>query len=308
MMGLFSLLVAMALPFTTPAFEVTVERDVPYATAMGYWTHAPVGDKKALGKLLLHTLDPKPVTLEMDIYTPVGDDMAERPLLLMMHGGSFLFGNKEEPGQTGWCQYFASLGYVAVSINYRLGFHARKKEFREAELRALEDADAALEYLLGREDLRIDRNRVFAAGTSAGAMTALNLAFRLYGDRPMEEVSPRLPAGFHIRAVANLWGSVHDLSVLENARAPILSFQSTADPVMPYDRGYPVGWAGKLFSDPMYGTHAVHEKALELGLRAEHHPCPEPRHRLHLDDALEYTQRFYEIRDAMVMFFAEEME
>ena len=308
MMGLFSLLVAMALPFTTPAYEVTVERDVPYATAMGYWTHAPVGDKKALGKLLLHTLDPKPVTLEMDIYTPVGDDTAERPLLLMMHGGSFLFGNKEEPGQTGWCQYFASLGYVAVSINYRLGFHARKKEFREAELRALEDADAALEYLLGREDLRIDRNRVFAAGTSAGAMTALNLAFRLYGDRPMEEVSPRLPAGFHIRAVANLWGSVHDLSVLENARAPILSFQSTADPVMPYDRGYPVGWAGKLFSDPMYGTHAVHEKALELGLRAEHHPCPEPRHRLHLDDALEYTQRFYEIRDAMVMFFAEEME
>jgi len=308
MMGLFSLLVAMALPFTTPAFEVTVERDVPYATAIGYWTHAPVGDKKALGKLLLHTLDPKPVTLEMDIYTPVGDDTAERPLLLMMHGGSFLFGNKEEPGQTGWCQYFASLGYVAVSINYRLGFHARKKEFREAELRALEDADAALEYLLGREDLRIDRNRVFAAGTSAGAMTALNLAFRLYGDRPMEEVSPRLPAGFHIRAVANLWGSVHDLSVLENARAPILSFQSTADPVMPYDRGYPVGWAGKLFSDPMYGTHAVHEKALELGLRAEHHPCPEPRHRLHLDDALEYTQRFYEIRDAMVMFFAEEME
>ena len=308
MMGLFSLLVAMALPFTTPAYEVTVERDVPYATAMGYWTHAPVGDKKALGKLLLHTLDLKPVTLEMDIYTPVGDDTAERPLLLMMHGGSFLFGNKEEPGQTGWCQYFASLGYVAVSINYRLGFHARKKEFREAELRALEDADAALEYLLGREDLRIDRNRVFAAGTSAGAMTALNLAFRLYGDRPMEEVSPRLPAGFHIRAVANLWGSVHDLSVLENARAPILSFQSTADPVMPYDRGYPVGWAGKLFSDPMYGTHAVHEKALELGLRAEHHPCPEPRHRLHLDDALEYTQRFYEIRDAMVAFFAEEME
>ena len=307
-MGLFSLLVAMALPFTTPAYEVTVERDVPYATAMGYWTEVPVGDKKALGKLLLSTINPQPVTLEMDIYKPVGDDTAERPLLLMMHGGSFLFGNKQEPGQSGWCQYFASLGYVAVSINYRLGFHARKKEFREAELRALEDADAALEYLLGREDLHIDPNLVFAAGTSAGAITALNLAFRLYGDRPMTEVTPRLPAPFHIRAVANLWGSVHDLSVLENARAPILSFQSTADPVMPYDRGYPVGWAGKLISDPMYGTHAVHEKALELGIRAEHHPCPEPRHRLHLDDALEYTPRFYEIRDAMAVFFAVEME
>ena len=58
----------------------------------------------------------------------------------------------------------------------------------------------------------------------------------------------------------------------------------------------------------MYGTHAVHEKALELGLRAEHHPCPEARHRIHLDDTLKYTPRFYEIRDAMAVFFAGEME
>jgi hypothetical protein len=166
----------------------------------------------------------------------------------------------------------------------------------------------ALAYLLAREDLRIDPDRVFLCGTSAGAMTALNLAFRLYGDKPMKEVKRRLPADFRIRGVANLWGSVHDLSVLENARVPILSFQSVADPVMPYDYGYPLGWAGKLFSDPMYGTHAVHEKALELGLRAEHHPVPEPRHRMHLDDALQYTPRFYEIRDAMAEFFAKEME
>ena len=308
MMGLSGLLVAMALSFTTPTCEVAVEKNVLYATAMGYYTHAPIGEKSSTFKLLFHSGIPKPVTLEMDIYKPAGDDTAARPLLLMMHGGSFFIGNKEEPGQTGWCQYFASLGYVAVSINYRLGFHALKKEVREAELRALEDADAALEYLLGREDLHIDPKRVFAAGTSAGAMTALNLAFRLYGDKPMKEVEPRLPAGFRIRGVANLWGSVHDLSVLENARVPILSFQSTADPVMPYDFGYPLGWAGKLFSDPMYGTHAVHEKALELSLRAEHHPCPERRHRIHLDDALEYTPRFYEIRDAMAEFFAGEME
>ena len=308
-MSLFCLLVAMALPFTTPVHEVAEEQNVPYTTALGYYTHAPVGDKGSTFKLLFHCGIPKPVTLEMDIYKPVGDDpSAKRPLLLMMHGGSFFIGNKQEPGQVGWCQYFASLGYVAVSINYRLGFHAQKKEFREAELRALEDADAALEYLLGREDLRIDPQRVFAAGTSAGAMTALNLAFRLYGDQPMKEVKPRLPAGFHIRGVANLWGSVHDLKVLENARVPILSFQSTADPVMPYDYGYPLGWAGKLLSDPMYGTHAVHEKAQELGLRAEHHPCPEPGHRIHLDEALKYTSVFFEIRDAMVDFFAREME
>ena len=307
-MNLLSLAVALMLPFTNPIYDVTVEQDVPYTTAMGYWSHAPVGDKKATGKLLLHSGTPKPLTLEMDIYTPEGDDVEKRPLLLMMHGGSFFIGHKKEPGQAGWCRYFASLGYVAVSIDYRLGYHARKSEFREAEYRALEDADAALDYLLRREDLRIDPDRIFVAGTSAGAITALNLAFRLYGDKPMDEVKPLRDKDFRIRAVANLWGAVHDLSVLENASVAILSFQSEKDPMVPYDYGYPMGKAGRLLSDPLYGTHAIYEKAVSIGLKAEHHPCPEARHRLHLDDQMKETPRFYEIRDAMVKFFAEEME
>ena len=307
-MNLLSLAVALMLPFTNPIYDVTVEQDVPYTTAMGYWSHAPVGDKKATGKLLLHSGTPKPLTLEMDIYTPEGDSTEKRPLLLMMHGGSFFIGHKKEPGQAGWCRYFASLGYVAVSIDYRLGYHARKSEFREAEYRALEDADAALDYLLRREDLRIDPDRIFVAGTSAGAITALNLAFRLYGDKPMDEVKPLRDKDFRIRAVANLWGAVHDLSVLENASVAILSFQSEKDPMVPYDYGYPMGKAGRLLSDPLYGTHAIYEKAVSIGLKAEHHPCPEARHRLHLDDQMKETPRFFEIRDAMVKFFAEEME
>ena len=296
------------LPFTSPAYDVTVEQDVPYATAVGYWSHAPVGDKKATGKLLLHSGTPKPLTLEMDIYTPEGDGTGKRPLLLMMHGGSFFVGHKDEPGQAGWCRYFASLGYVAVSIDYRLGYHARKSEFREAEYRALEDADAALDYLLKREDLRIDPDCIFVAGTSAGAITALNLAFRLYGSQPMERVKPLRDKDFRIRAVANLWGAVHDLSVLENASVAILSFQSERDPMVPYDYGYPMGRTGRLIADPMYGTHAIYEKAVSIGLPAEHHPCPEARHRLHLDSEMKETPRFYEIRDAMVRFFAEQME
>ena len=47
MMSLFCLLVAMAFPFTKPAYQVTVEKDVPYATAPGYYTHAPIGDRRA---------------------------------------------------------------------------------------------------------------------------------------------------------------------------------------------------------------------------------------------------------------------
>lgn len=302
-MLLMSALVAAAIgtAYTTPSYEVAVEQNVPYATAKGYYTHASENPKESLPQIAFHPARLKALPLEMDIYTPVDDGVQVRPLLLMMHGGSFLFGNKGETGQTGWCEYFASLGYVAVTIDYRLGWHVTKKDFRLAEQRALEDAESALEYLLARKDLQIDPERVFVAGTSAGAMMALSLAYGTVGEAPPERA-------FRIRAVANLWGSVHDLSILERARIPILSFQSVNDPVMPYDKGYPIPklhLLPKMISDPMYGTHAVDEKAKSLGIRTEHHPCTESRHRLHLDEEGKYTDRFYEIRDRMAAFFAE---
>ena len=291
------------LPYTTPKFKVSVERDVVYAQAEGYWTHAPVGERGTVTTLAPELLQMRQLDLDMDIYLPEGDKSRQRPLLLMMHGGSFFVGYKEEKGQAGWCEYFASLGYVAVSINYRLGFRPTRTDFAAAALRALADADSARDYLLARKDLRIDPDHIFAAGTSAGAMTALRLAFRPSGGHP------------HIRAVANLWGSVHDLSVLKYSDTPILSFQSPNDPVMPYGRGYPFQTEKRkfqpptrLFSEVMYGTRAIHEHALELGIRAEHYPCPEPRHRLHIGDDGDYTPRFYEIRDRMAAFFAEEFK
>ena len=288
------------LPHTVPACEVQVERDVVYAQVQGYWTHAPVGDTCAVLKRLPRLLRKRPLDLDLDIYRPAEPPAAPRPLLLMMHGGSFFVGYKEEAGQAAWCEYFASLGYVAASINYRLGFLPTRKDLAASEIRALEDADAALAYLLGREDLCIDREHLFAAGTSAGAMTALRLAFRP-GDHPL------------IRAVGNFWGSVHDLKVLEQTRAAILSFQSETDPVMPYGEGYPFR-TGKgclqlpthWFSEKMYGTGAICARAQELGLRVEHHPCPERAHRLHIADDGTFTDRFYEIRDRMATFFAEE--
>ena len=111
--------------------------------------------------------------------------------------------------------------------------------------------------------------------------------------------------------MGNFWGSVRDLSVLENASTPILSFQATGDPIMPYEGGYPfkkVDWGpSRIFAPYMYGTKAVHDKAVELGIRAEHHPYPMTKHRLHLDREGNFTPVFYEIRDRMAAFFAEEL-
>ncbi|MBQ9529503.1 MAG: alpha/beta hydrolase [Bacteroidales bacterium] len=304
------------LPYTTPKYEVSVEQNVVYTRAMGYRKDAPEDSKNALpvsfgqGKMMLLDLD-------MDIYTPVGDPSSKRPLLLMMHGGSFFIGNKEEKGQVAWCRYFASLGYVAACINYRMGFNLGKKSYCKAEDRAVEDAVAALNYLLERDDLHIDAEHIFAAGTSAGAIVALRLAFcPKVGNRrtcaaggdagsDADRKHPR------ICAVGNFWGSVRDLSILENASTPILSFQATGDPIMPYGGGYPFkkfNWGPtRIFAPYMYGTKAIHDRALELGIRAEHHPYPLAKHRLHMDREGNFTPFFYEIRDRMATFFAEEL-
>jgi acetyl esterase/lipase len=292
-------IVMAALSFTTPQYQVKVERDVVYAHVSGFWASAQEEEGFAVGKMMGKLSHKRPMDLDMDIYLPADDD-GPRPLLLMLHGGSFFFGNKEEKGQSAWCEYFASLGYVAASINYRLGFNIKKKDIAQAEQFAIEDADAALRYLLSREDLRINPDWVFAAGTSAGASTSMALAF--------------MPGAPRIRAVCCLWGSVHDLSALENAGTAILSYQSVQDPVMPYRAGYPFTkkegalWPPSwMFIKKMYGTGAIHEKALELGLRSEHHPIQEAGHRLHIGPDGEFTPVFFEIRDRMASFFAQEM-
>ena len=305
-------------PYTEPRYGVTVEKDVVYSVVQGYWDEGPDHGVPEVGELASTVKAPRELSLRMDIYLPEGDNAAARPLLLMMHGGAYLIGSKDEKGQTGWCRHFASLGYVAATIDYRLGFPLGRQGLLKAETDALDDARAALGFLLGREDLRIDPERVFAAGTSAGAAMALGLAYGWAGgaEAPPEPAPAARPAHafaapaaapppFRIRAVANLWGYVRDLSVLRNASVPILSFQSEADPIVPYRVGFPLGihLAGKA-----YGTKAVYDKARELGIPCAHVPCPEKAHRLHLDGHGALTPRFTDIRDRMTAFFAATME
>jgi carboxylesterase type B len=61
-------------------------------------------------------------TLKLDIYQPSGDTETNRPLLIFVHGGSFIGGSKTDGDMVAMCQRFAKKGYVTASIDYRLGF------------------------------------------------------------------------------------------------------------------------------------------------------------------------------------------
>jgi len=62
--------------------------------------------------------------LIMDIYQPAGDTASFRPLILWVHGGSFIGGTKNEQDVTNLSIAFAKRGYVCASISYRLGIPA----------------------------------------------------------------------------------------------------------------------------------------------------------------------------------------
>lgn len=136
-------------------------------------------------------------TLKMDIYTPKCSDpnlISRRPLMIWIHGGAFLAGDKSEASVTNLCKHFAKRGYVTASINYRLGFVSDdlawncnypnyscvfatdSAEWYRAYYRAVQDGKGALRYLINRNtNFKIDTNNVFISGESAGAILALGL-------------------------------------------------------------------------------------------------------------------------------------
>ena len=186
--------------------------------------------------------------LTMDLYVPDDGGQVARPLLVTFHGGGFRDGDKRDSSLVEWCHYFASLGYVAASVDYRRGYRRSQASTDDAMYKALKDANAAVRFLLKRDSLLIHSERVFAAGADAGGILALNIAYLREENLPeitREEedttivIRQELLRGFDVRALANLWGAVADTAILTNANIPVISFQSRDDPVIPYGVGHP---------------------------------------------------------------------
>ena len=100
--------------------------------------------------------------LEMDIYMPAGDTATDRPVVIILHTGSFLpaiangqaTGDKTDNATMEQCKRFAQKGYVAVAINYRLGWNpisenenVRRSTLIQAAYRGVQDASALIRYL-----------------------------------------------------------------------------------------------------------------------------------------------------------------
>jgi len=59
------------------------------------------------------------VPLLMDSYVPE-NNLQNRPLLMLIHGGAFVGGSKQQEALVEIADYFSSRGFVVFSIDYRL--------------------------------------------------------------------------------------------------------------------------------------------------------------------------------------------
>jgi len=318
--------------YRLPQYKSAVIQNIEYGQALGFWCSKPNTDDDSYMKILsegiLKGIFRTTQSLKMDIYHPEIEDIDEHrlPLLMLMHGGAFYVGDKGDSLISGLCRHFASLGYIAVSINYRLGFTPSKNEISRSGYMALQDAHAAMRYLVEHADnFGIDTTRIFVGGASAGSITALNLAFMRNKDRPKAAFNNRLRdlgpieasgnschATFHIQAVINMWGALTNLNMLKNGKTNIISFHGDADQVVPYDNGYPFSdisaKLGQKLFDRMYGSLQIDRRAKELGLCSELHTFEGQGHSLHhYSDGSWNQQNFESIRDKATAFLYREI-
>ena len=168
------------------------------------------------------------VTLRLDLYEPSGDTVTERPAIVWVHGGSFSSGDKTSPELVDEATTFGRKGYVNVSINYRLEPGGCSSSVPTvtciiAIQEALADAQTAVRFLrTNAPTYGIDESRLAIGGTSAGAITALNVGFSSSED-------PTAAVG----GAVSLSGA-RLLGAIDVADAPSLLFHGTADTVVPY--------------------------------------------------------------------------
>jgi para-nitrobenzyl esterase len=226
--GFFGLNRAMAQTGGEPTvksastYNVIIEEDITYAEGLSH-------DGQSTSTVA--------IPLKLDVYAP--DNSSEnRPVYMFIHGGGFTGGGRKTNAIVAMGNYFASRGWVFISISYRttkdLGTiytgitpqgWPNNPGVYAAIYTAQRDAKSAMRWIVANADTyRINTDYITVGGGSAGAITALALGISEpedFRDEISTTVDPtllttNLDETFKIRSIVDYWGSNVALGLLES--------------------------------------------------------------------------------------------
>lgn len=218
--------------------------------------------------------------LLLDIYMPTAqmDTIKKRPVLLFIHGGGFQNNSKTGGFSNMLCLSFAKRGYVAVSIDYRLGIENDKSnaDYAAALYRAQQDGKAAIRYLRKYANLyNIDTAQIFITGSSAGSKTCLAIAYMDEDEVPssidqakwgsLEGASGNEGYSSKVSGVINNWGAIIDYNWIKQGDAPLFNVAGTEDKTVPYDSSY-------AYHGFKYGPYILFQHCLQIGVSSGWRP------------------------------------
>jgi len=257
---LWLLAVSVAVGGFAQTAQVHIRKGIPYSTVQ-----FPGQDK--MEKLCF------------DFYEPMGSSESLRPLVITVFGGGFVLGSRDYEDMVAWCNRFAENGYAAASIDYRL-MPAKKfssKELIRTGYMAAQDVSAAVRFFKANSaEYRIDTNRIFLLGQSAGAVAIIHALYMDEDERPAEtRVEPALPPlhsegtdaakseSFSVAGAVLLWGCIFDPEMIDaDETTPVCLIHGKRDKILPVDSGYAFSIHGLPYA---YGSVTMADRLRQLG-------------------------------------------
>ncbi|MEL6526448.1 MAG: alpha/beta hydrolase, partial [Chloroflexota bacterium] len=207
--------------------------------------------------------DAEVMDLHLDVYEPIGAP-DNRPVMMIIHGGAFRLGSRDDGRFVSMSEYFASRGWVTISIDYRLAgdFGTFPQSWQDGIQEVVDpsaqdstmpiyaasrDAKAAVRWVYANaETYQINTDYITALGMSAGASLAIMLGTtdaEIYRDELTVEEDSTLAStnldqptdiqtvvAFSMSSAANtLIERIYGINTFDATDAPLIFIHGTND-------------------------------------------------------------------------------
>ncbi|MBD0402110.1 alpha/beta hydrolase [Flammeovirga sp. EKP202] len=224
----------------TENYNVIVTENVVYA--------------QGLSHQFINSTASEAIDLKLDIYEPQ-NTVTNRPAVVLIHGGGFIGGSKEDINIVNLAQFYAKRGWVAFSINYRLrgdigtvpqewidyvqtNLETAEQNAALSLYPAHRDAKAALRWVVSNSSkYGINTEYITVGGGSAGAIIATSLGVTNqedYNKEISDTVDPTISSinqndNYSIKTILDFWGSKLGVDMLNQVKE-VNRFETTSLP------------------------------------------------------------------------------